>query len=168
MVRRGCIHLEMWEQTELLLLLKKSILWGEKRNKTNFAVPNSHVTEHLELYFNVSPSFHCVKEANAISWTADLDQILPAHPQQIRTCNKQNDLSCVTALSYSITAPWIIVISTPVTWEAAEEPWEWWEPVTVQPLLSVLRRGRRQEVLHIKKKKSPWNEYSSTASTVSK
>lgn len=57
---------------------------------------------------------------------------------------------------------------THVTWEAGEEPWERREPVMVQPLLSVLRRGRWQKVLHVKKKKSPWNEYSSTASTVSK
>lgn len=61
-----------------------------------------------------------------------------------------------------------VVIFTPVTWEAGEEPWERWEPVTVQPLLSVLQRGWWQKVLHVKKKKSPWNEYSSTASTVSK
>lgn len=55
-----------------------------------------------------------------------------------------------------------------VTWEAGEEPRERREPVTVQPLLSVLRRERRQEMLHVKKKKSPWNEYCCTASTVSK
>lgn len=53
------------------------------------------------------------------------------------------------------------------TWEAEEEPWERWEPVLLQPLLSVLRWGRWQKVLHVKEKRSPWNENSSTASTVS-
>ncbi len=171
-----------------------AILQGQKQNKTNFAVPNSDVTEHWEVYFNVSPSFHGVKEANAVCWATDLDQILPAHPQQIGACNKSRksillpscskifskslnsfpmteSLSCVPALSYDIIFPWIKMCCdffTPVTWEAGEEPWERWEPVTVQPLLSVLQRGWWQKVLHVKKKKSPWNEYSSTASTVSK
>lgn len=45
------------------------------------------MTEHSEMCFIASPSFHGVKEANAIRWAADLDQILPAHPQQITTCN---------------------------------------------------------------------------------
>lgn len=41
----------------------------------------------VEVYFNVSPSFHGVKEANAVRRATYLDQILPAHPQQISTCN---------------------------------------------------------------------------------
>ena len=45
------------------------------------------MTERSEVFFIVSPSFHGVEEANAIRWAADLDQILPAHPQQIATCN---------------------------------------------------------------------------------
>lgn len=39
------------------------------------------------MYLNVSPSFHGIEEANAVCWAADLNQILPAHPQQISTCN---------------------------------------------------------------------------------
>lgn len=38
-------------------------------------------------YFNVSPSFHGVKEANTVRRATDLDQVLLAHPQEISTCN---------------------------------------------------------------------------------
>lgn len=41
------------------------------------------------VYFNFSPSFHGVEEANTFCWAADLHQILLGHPQQICTCNSR-------------------------------------------------------------------------------
>lgn len=38
-------------------------------------------------HFITSPSFQGVEEPNSICRAADLDQILPAHPQEISTCN---------------------------------------------------------------------------------
>lgn len=36
----------------------------------------------------VSPSFHGVEEADTICWATDLDQIFPAHPQEVSTFNE--------------------------------------------------------------------------------
>lgn len=117
-------------------------------------------------HFITSPSFQGVEEPNSICRAADLDQILPAHPQEISTCNHSwTSKLCVRLRVQKRTAGlsvWVFF-----TWEAEEEPWERREPVLLQPLLSVLRWGRWQKVLHVKKKRSPWNENSSTASTVS-
>lgn len=123
------------------------------------------------LIFITSPSFQGVEEPNSICRAADLDQVLPAHPQEVGTCN--DSWTSVLLLLLGI-ATWQTALCAHFhfqcfffTWEAEEEPWERWEPVLLQPLLSVLRWGRWQKVLHVKEKRSPWNENSSTASTVS-
>lgn len=45
----------------------------------------------------VSPSFHGVEEANPIRWTTDLDQIFPAHPQEV-SAYKESSRRSATAL----------------------------------------------------------------------
>lgn len=38
----------------------------------------------------VSPSFHGVEEANTICWATDLDQVFPAHPQEVSTYDESS------------------------------------------------------------------------------
>lgn len=91
------------------------------------------------------------------------DKTLFLHFRAPQICSSYLKNPPTSARTWSSQA-WMCTVLA-VTWEAGEEPGERWEPVAVQPLLSVLRRGRRQKVLHgkkkKKKKKSPWNEDSS-------
>lgn len=43
-----------------------------------------------ECWVSFSPSFHGVEEANTICWATDLDQVLPAHPQEVSTCKESS------------------------------------------------------------------------------
>ncbi|MED6292350.1 hypothetical protein CHARACLAT_032941 [Characodon lateralis] len=58
----------------------------------------------LAQHYETSPSLHRVEEPNAVCWTTDLDQMLPAHPQEISSCKRSKVSSSACSPAQSLNA----------------------------------------------------------------